>query len=113
MGFNDKHNNAGGSDPDFGAIFMSNSGTRRECLRTGLFGLPTLYIPFVEKIKAGTTLFLFEYEKKLLHGVFMATCDGGVNIVPNAFASTGMKYPAQVTLFFFFFMNFSECAIFI
>ncbi|CAI8617430.1 unnamed protein product [Vicia faba] len=96
MGFNDKHNNAGGSDPDFGAIFMSNSGTKRECLRSGVFGLPASYIPFVEKIKSGTTLFLFEYEKKLLHGVFMATCDGGINIVPNAFASTGMKYPAQV-----------------
>ncbi|CAL5213070.1 unnamed protein product [Lathyrus oleraceus] len=96
MGFNDKHNNAGGSDPDFGAIFMSNSATKRECLRSGLFGLPASYIPFVEKVKAGTTLFLFEYEKKLLHGVFMATCDGGINIVPKAFALTGMKYPAQV-----------------
>lgn len=113
MGFNDKHNNAGGSDPDFGAIFMSNSATKRECLRSGLFGLPASYIPFVEKIKAGTTLFLFEYEKKLLHGVFMATCDGGVNIVPKAFALTGMKYPAQVSTRFLCFMSFSEYAIFI
>ncbi|GAU45014.1 hypothetical protein TSUD_94490, partial [Trifolium subterraneum] len=96
MGFNDKRNNADGRDPDFGAIFMANSGSKRECFHRGLFGLPSSYIPFVEKIKAGSALFLFEYEKRLLHGVFKATCDGGINIVPKAFTSLGMPYPAQV-----------------
>ncbi|CAJ2650301.1 unnamed protein product [Trifolium pratense] len=96
MGFMGKHNNAGGKDPDFGAIFMSNSGSKRECFHRGLFGLPSSYISFVEKIKAGSALFLFEYEKRLLHGVFKATCDGGINIVPKAFNSLGVPYPAQV-----------------
>nr|KYP58930.1 hypothetical protein KK1_014352 [Cajanus cajan] len=41
-------------------------------------------------------LFLFEYEKRQLHGVFKASCDGAINIVPNAFAAVGKQYPAQV-----------------
>lgn len=96
MVINDKHNNAEGKDPDFGAIFMSNSETKRECFKRGLFGLPSTEIKFVEKIKAGMILFLFEYEKRQLHGVFQASCDGGINIVPNAFAAMGKQFPAQV-----------------
>ncbi|KAK7362515.1 hypothetical protein VNO77_04631 [Canavalia gladiata] len=96
MGFNDKHNNADGKDPDFGAIFMSNSGTKRECFRMRLFGLPSTEIQFVEQVKAGMILFLFEYEKRQLHGVFEASCDGAINIVPNAFVSLGKQFPAQV-----------------
>ncbi|KAK7317902.1 hypothetical protein RJT34_02512 [Clitoria ternatea] len=75
---------------------MSNSATKRECFKRGLFGLPSTEIKFVEQIKAGVILFLFEYEKRQLHGVFRASCDGGINIVPNAFASLGMQFPAQV-----------------
>ncbi|XP_027345766.1 uncharacterized protein LOC113857777 [Abrus precatorius] len=96
MGFNDKYNNADGKDPDFGAIFMSNTETKRECLRMGLFGLPSTEIQFVEQVKAGMILFLFEYENRQLHGVFKASCDGGINIVPNAFTSLRRQCPAQV-----------------
>ncbi|QCD82894.1 cleavage and polyadenylation specificity factor subunit 4 [Vigna unguiculata] len=96
MGLNDKHNNADGKDPDFGAIFMSNCETKRQCFKKGLFGLPSTEIQFVEQVKAGMILFLYEYEKRQLHGVFKASCDGGINIVPNAFAKLGKQFPAQV-----------------
>lgn len=96
MGINDKNNNAYGKDPDYGAIFMSNSETKRECFKRGLFGLPSSDIQFVEQIKTGMILFLFEYEKRQLHGVFKASCDGAINIVPNAFAKVGKQFPAQV-----------------
>ncbi|WVZ25668.1 hypothetical protein V8G54_004212 [Vigna mungo] len=96
MGLKDKQNNADGKDPDFGAIFMSNSETKRECFEMGLFGLPSTEIQFVEQVKAGMILFLFENEKRQLHGVFNASCDGGINIVPNAFAKQGKRFPAQV-----------------
>ncbi|MED6219144.1 hypothetical protein PIB30_033073 [Stylosanthes scabra] len=96
MGFYDKHNNAAGKQPDYGAIFMSNSATKRESFKKGLFGLPSSAIEFVEQIKAGMILFLFEYEKRQLHGVFKACSDGGMNIVPNAFSSLMTQYPAQV-----------------
>ncbi|AES90085.2 DCD (development and cell death) domain protein [Medicago truncatula] len=97
MRVNDNHNNnARGKDPVFGAIFIANSESRRECFKKGLFGLPSSYIPFVEKIKPDMALFLFDYEKKLLHGVFKATSKGGSNIDPKAFTSLGIQYPAQV-----------------
>ena len=98
MGFYDKYNNADGKDPEFGAIFMSNSATKRECFKRGLFGLPMSAIQFVEQVKAGMILFLFEYEKRQLHGVFKATSDGAVNIVPNAFSSLRNQFPAQVRI---------------
>ncbi|XP_062096600.1 uncharacterized protein LOC133802319 [Humulus lupulus] len=88
--------NALGRQPEFGAIFMSNSTTRKECLRRKLFGLPPSSENFVKQIKAGMILFLFEYESRLLYGVFQAISDGGMNIVPNAFSSIGKRYPAQV-----------------
>lgn len=106
MGLNDKQNNADGKDPDFGAIFMSNSETKRECFEMGVFGLPSTEIQFVEQVKAGMILFLYENEKRQLHGVFNASCDGGINIVPNAFAKQGKQFPAQVTIQYPHFINF-------
>ncbi|KAJ7948956.1 DCD (Development and Cell Death) domain-like protein [Quillaja saponaria] len=41
-------------------------------------------------------LFLFEYEKRKLYGVFEAISDGDINIDPHAYASSGRQYPAQV-----------------
>jgi len=97
MRVNDNHNNnARGKDPVFGAIFIANSESKRECFKRELFGLPSSYIPFVEKIKKGMALFLFDYEKRLLHGVFRATHDGDINIDHKAFTSLRVRYPAQV-----------------
>lgn len=112
MGFNDKHNNASGRFPDFGAIFMSNSRTKRECFKRGLFGLPSSEVQFIEKVKAGMILFLFENDKRQLHGVFKASSDGAVNIVPDAFASSGKQYPAQVRIHLLHLLNFSKCITF-
>ncbi|QHN92845.1 hypothetical protein S245_060259 [Arachis hypogaea] len=98
MRFYDKHYNAAGKLPDYGAIFLSNSATKKECFNKGLFGLPSSAIHFVEQIKAGTILFLFEYEKRQLHRVFKAASDGGMNIVPNAFSSLRTQFPAQLPL---------------
>ncbi|XP_061354748.1 uncharacterized protein LOC133299310 [Gastrolobium bilobum] len=96
MGFNDKRYDADGIDPDCGAIFMSNEATKKECFQRRLFGLPSSDIQFVEQVKAGMILFLFEYEERQLYGVFKATCDGAMNIVPNAYASSRKQFPAQV-----------------
>ncbi|XWS42700.1 hypothetical protein CRYUN_Cryun16bG0036700 [Craigia yunnanensis] len=41
-------------------------------------------------------LFLFEYEKREFYGVFKATTDGELNIIPYAYSSSGKKFPAQV-----------------
>ncbi|KAJ4825733.1 hypothetical protein Tsubulata_035306 [Turnera subulata] len=91
-----EENGCPGLFPDCGAIFMSNRVTRKECLRRGLLGLPSGQYSFVKQVKAGMILFLFEFENRQLHGVFQASSDGALNIVPNAFCSTGKQFPAQV-----------------
>ncbi|XP_010540677.1 PREDICTED: uncharacterized protein LOC104814360 isoform X2 [Tarenaya hassleriana] len=74
MKFVRKHSGLIGSSPEYGAIFMSNSSTRKECIKRGLFGLPYMQADFVKQ----------------------ACSDGGMNIVPGAFCSSGMQFPAQV-----------------
>ncbi|KAI3893223.1 hypothetical protein MKW92_043078 [Papaver armeniacum] len=83
--------------PLFGAIFMSNRRTKQECFERSLFGLPSSQAHFVNKIKCGMVLFLFEYEERKLYGVFRANSDGAMNIKPNAFKSSGKQFPAQVS----------------
>lgn len=96
MEFDEGKHGAHGIVPEFGAIFMSNSATKRECFRLGLFGLPSSQGRFVMQVKEGMALFLFEYETRKLHGVFRACSDGAMNIEPNAFRSSGKQFPAQV-----------------
>nr|XP_029151094.1 uncharacterized protein LOC112772281 isoform X3 [Arachis hypogaea] len=85
-----------GGFPEFGAIFMSNRSTLQECFEKRLFGLPVGYSDFVRNVKEGMTLFLFEFEERKLYGIFEATSDGGMNIVPQAYVSTGRSFPAQI-----------------
>ncbi|KAL5079014.1 hypothetical protein RYX36_007435 [Vicia faba] len=82
--------------PEDGAIFMSNKSTLKECFQRSLFGLPDSFSSFVNNVKAGMILFLFEFEARKLYGVFKAISDGGMNIVPHAYASSGKRYPSQV-----------------
>ncbi|KAK8514177.1 hypothetical protein V6N12_008892 [Hibiscus sabdariffa] len=92
----DEQSSVPGSRPEFGAIFMSNIATKKECLRRRLLGLPNSQSHFVKQVRSGMILFLFEFERRELHGVFEACSDGAMNIVPHAFSSSGMQFPAQV-----------------
>ncbi|XVE88449.1 hypothetical protein DITRI_Ditri19aG0070800 [Diplodiscus trichospermus] len=93
---NEEQNGVPGCSPEFGAIFMSNNATRKECLRRKVFALPSSLSRFVKQVKAGMILFLFEFERRELHGVFQACSDGAMNILPHVFSSSGKKFPAQV-----------------
>ncbi|GAQ83445.1 hypothetical protein KFL_001480140 [Klebsormidium nitens] len=51
----------------------------------------------VLRIAPGTTLFLFNFETKNLHGIFEATSPGGLDLDPSAFkARSSAGFPAQV-----------------
>ena len=92
-----------GSCPKFGAIFMSNNATKKESLRRKIFALPYSQSHFVKQVKDGMILFLFEFEKRELHGVFQACSDGAMNILPYVFSSSGKQFPAQVWVHLFLF----------
>lgn len=89
-----------GRFPEYGAIFMCSTRTKEECLRRNLFGLPLSSASFVKAVRSGMILFLFEYERRMLYGVFEAVSDGQLNIVRHAYRSTSssssQSFPAQV-----------------
>uniref|UniRef100_A0A0V0I905 Putative ovule protein n=1 Tax=Solanum chacoense TaxID=4108 RepID=A0A0V0I905_SOLCH len=97
----DTEDESGRQDDISGFIFMCDRNTKHDCYRFRVFGLPSNKQEMIEKIKPGAKLFLFDFEAKLLYGVYEATSTGIINLEPLAF---GGKFPAQVK-----FQIFKEC----
>lgn len=93
-----------------GYIFMCNGKTKADCYRYRVFGLPSARMDILEKIKPYMKLFLFDFDAKLLYGIYVAASGGQLAIEPAAF---GGKFSAQVRFSSLLFYNFSILVTFL
>lgn len=76
-----------------GFIFACTDSSQKECFDRQLFGSSRVYGATTIKVKKGDFLFLWNIDSDLLYGVFRASTDAQLNIVPEAWSG---KYPYQV-----------------
>ncbi|KAH7863657.1 hypothetical protein Vadar_020428 [Vaccinium darrowii] len=68
-----------------GMIFMCSSKTKKDCYHYNVLGLLASKREIVQKIYKGMRLFLYDFDLKLMHGIYKVAGPGGFNIEPKAF----------------------------